>query len=102
MQVTLNFSYDQVVELARQLSPEEQEILLREIGKCRHARRNAIAAPLVTYHGLTEEEIEQKRQNLLRLALDCPVATDEEMVEIEENLNMFRKEFNESFARRLD
>ncbi len=93
MQVTTNFGYDQIFELARRLSPEEQERLAQSL----HASNPRLPGTV-----LSEDEIEKKRQELIRLALECPVASEEEICEIEKNMKNFRKEFNESFERRLD
>ena len=69
MQVTIDIGYDQVFELVRQLSPEGRERLFRELD--------------------TKREVEQNRQEALRLALECPVAAPEDI----ENQNEFRRQF---------
>lgn len=97
MSTTNDFGYDYVFELAKQLSPEERDRLIRELEKGR--KKTGELAP--GHSTPTKEEMEEKRQKLIRLSLECPVATEEEIREIEENMKNFRKEFNESFERRL-
>ena len=69
MQVTIDVGYDQVFDLVRQLSPERRERLFMELE--------------------TNKDVEQNRQEALRLALECPVATPEEI----EEYNEFRRQF---------
>ena len=77
MQLTIDIGYDQLFELVRQLPPKEKERLLQE-------DRFSTATPK-----LPIQEIEQNRQEALRLALKCPVATPEEI----EEYNEFRRQF---------
>jgi len=74
MQVTIDIGYDQVFELVRQLPPEGKERLFWEIEPKRR--------------------VDQNRQEALRLALECPVATPEDIGNQNEfGQNEFRKQF---------
>jgi hypothetical protein len=112
MQLTINIGYDQVFELVRQLPPRERRQLFLE-----SEFSAAIPKPppstasneemsderyyefLMNFPVVSEEEIEhileakrevnQCRREALRLALECPVATQEEI----ENQNEYRKRF---------
>ena len=77
MQLTIDIEYDQLFELVRQLPPKEKKRLFQE-------DQFSTATPK-----LPTQEIEQNRQEALRLALKCPVATPEEI----EEYNEFRRQF---------
>ena len=74
MQITIDFGYDQVFELARQLSPEEREKLVHDL-------RETDSEP---------GNVEKNREKARRLALECPVATEEEIEMQNEFRRMFR------------
>ena len=78
MQVTLNIGYDQVFDLVKQLSPEGRERIVTELSR-----------ELEAENAVTRESIEKNRQEALRLALEFPVATPEEI----EEYNEFRRQF---------
>ena len=94
MQLTINLRYDQIFELVRQLSPGEKERLFRD-----SEFPVAVQKPpqqTVSNEGTFDKEsrlaqwkVDQCRQEALRLALECPVATPEEI----ENQNKFRALF---------
>ena len=79
MQVTINIGYDQVLELVRQLSPDGRERILREFG-----------GEIKTQNTEVQKSIVQNRQEALRLALACPVATPEEIDDYYEFRRQFR------------
>ena len=101
MQTTMTIGYDQVFELAWQLSPGERERLAKEIVLPETEPVKSVMEPrqgqemskegddefLMTFPAISEEEVEKCRQDALRLALECPVATQEEI----ENYNEFRR-----------
>ena len=78
MQLTVNIGYDQIFELVRQLPPWEKERLFHE---------NQFSAVIPIPHTLG---IEQRRQEALRLALECPTATEEDIEEYNEFWRQFR------------
>ena len=69
MQLTIDIGYDQLFEMVRQLPPWEKERLFQE-------NQFSTATPIP--HA---QEIEQRRQEALRLAMECPVAAPEEIEE---------------------
>ena len=77
MQLTVNIGYDQLFELVQQLPPWEKERLFQE-------NQFSDATPIPHTLG-----IEQNRQEALRLALECPIATEKEF----EEYNEFRRQF---------
>ena len=108
MQLTINIGYDQVFELVRQLPPRERKRLFleSEFTPANRQTPEPVAFDeeyykfLMNFPVVSEEEIEhileaqkglvdQNRRDALRLALECPIATPEEI----ENHNEFRKQF---------
>ena len=110
---TIASGYDYVFELASQLSPEEQERLVREMDTHRQEPEPTKAInwaefglmeytvpgkPIVSAAELAEikrrvndrppmntpEEREKNRQELMEILLNCPVMTDEELKGFEE------------------
>lgn len=63
--MTNNSGYDYVFELVNQLTPEEQDILAQELEKRRRPQ-------------WSREDIEKNRAKARKLALECPVPTEEE------------------------
>ena len=82
MQLTINIGYDQIFELVRQLPPGERKRLFRESEFSTAVQQ----PPELT---VSNAEVDQCRQEALRLALECPVATPEEI----ESQNEYRKQF---------
>ena len=82
MQLTIDIGYDQLFELVRQLPAREKERLFQE-SQCQESQSSTVIPKL------SAEEIEQRRQEALRLALECPIATPEEI----EAYNEFRSRF---------
>jgi len=78
MQLTIDIGHDQLFELIRQLPPLEKERLFQE-------SRSTTITPKQS-----AEDIEQRRQKALRLALECPVATPEEIEAYTEFRSRFR------------
>ena len=87
MQLTIDIGYDQLFELVRQLPTREKERLFQE-SQCQKSQ-SSNAQPSTIIPELSKEEIEQRRRKALRLALECPVATPEEL----EAFNEFRRQF---------
>ncbi len=107
MQVTLDFGYDQVFELAWQLSPEEQEKLVHEMDRRRSAPKMSVAVEekmnlpetIVGLFQPPRPRVKKKlsKQEYANMLLDCPIMTDEEFEEFEQS----RKELRNGFNRRL-
>jgi len=87
MQLTIDIGYDQLFELVRQLPAREKERLFQE-SQCQESQSSTTQFSTVIPK-LSAEEIEQRRQEALRLALECPIATPEEI----EAYNEFRSRF---------
>ena len=116
MSTATRYSFDYVFELASQLSAEEQERLVQKMNvssrkhdteskKIKMVEYTVPGTPIISQEEIevikrrandhvpmnTPEEIKKNSQELLKILLNCPVMSDEELKGFEEA----RKEINE-------
>jgi hypothetical protein len=104
MSTATGFSYDYVFRLASRLTPEEQERLVREMNVPGKTIKESVPS-MVSREEIEEfkrvgaerqrrrtpEELEENRQKLLEIILNCPVMSDEDL----RGMIDARKEINE-------
>jgi len=80
MQLTIDIGYEQLFELVRQLPPREKERFVRDMVK--------------------PEQKKCSREKWHQILSTVPTLDSEEVQNLEESMDNFRKEFNSAFERR--